>query len=327
MNRIFDIQLTEITNLVQDELNRFEQAFQEQFQSRHAFLQPILDYLCWEKGKRVRPLLFFLSQGLIDRPSSEKVHLAVMLELTHMASLIHDDVIDRSTQRRGKKTLNSIWGNQISVLLGDYFFSKVLSLAVGEGHQDVLRTISSAVVEMGRGELRQAIDADRSQLSVESYLTIIEEKTASLFGAACVLGGLTVTASPSQVQKLDRIGRRFGMAYQIRDDMLDFSGESKKTGKPVNQDLLNGKISAPLVFALEQCPDEKSNVYNKIKDGSESACEWLMGFIQETGGSEKARLKMQDITQEALDQLETFEESPYRTALEKLMLFDMERVA
>jgi len=327
MNRISDIQYHEITGLVQDELNRFEQAFQEQFQSRHAFLQPILDYLCWEKGKRMRPLLFFLSQGMIDKPSSDKVHLAVMLELTHMASLIHDDVIDESIRRRGKQTLNSIWGNQISVLLGDYFFSKVMSLAVQEGHQDMLKTISTAVVEMGRGELRQAIDADPGQLNVNTYLTIIEEKTASLFGASCVLGGLSVSASQSQIQKLEIIGRRFGMAYQIRDDMLDFSGESDETGKPINQDLLNGKMSAPLIFALEHCPDQKKKVYEKLQQGSVSACEWLMQFIQETGGNEKARLKMQAITQEAIDQLITFPESSFRAALEKLLIFDMERVS
>ena len=326
MNLISDSVFNTITSIVQDELEGFEEAFQEQFHSRYAFLQPLLDYLCWEKGKRIRPLMFFLAQGMIRKPSLDSVSVAVMIELVHTASLIHDDVIDQSTQRRGKQTLNSIWGNQISVLLGDYFFAKVLSLGVKQKYNGILTNISEAVLKMGRGELRQAIDAKHHLVSAGDYLKIIQEKTASLFGTTCALGGITVQGSPDEIERLQRIGENFGMAFQIRDDMLDFCGETEKTGKPMLQDVLNGKISAPLVFSLEsRSEQEKKEAYQKLIRGNKNDQKWLTKFIKNEGGMEKAQDTVNDLISEILDMLSPFSCSEYRDAFEKLIMYEAKR--
>lgn len=319
--------LEEIYNTLEKELASFEKVYSLQFQSDNVFLQPIFDYVGLERGKRLRPILFFLSQGLIHRPSLKYIKIAVLIELLHTATLIHDDVVDGSLERRGKRSLNAVWGDRVSVLLGDYLLAKVLSLAVEVKRKGVLEIISRVVMEMGRGELRQTVEGMVRRVSVDEYFNIIREKTAGLFGAACELGGIVVSASVSEKNRLRQLGENFGMAFQIRDDILDFSGHTELMGKPVGQDVTNGKITLPLILALEGVSDEeKHRILQRLACATKKDGEWIRKFVKKRGGIGKAQEKAQVFLRRAMELLDSFKPSFYRERLERLVMHDLERV-
>ena len=319
--------LEEIYNTLAKEFASFEKEYFLQFQSDNIFLQPIFDYVGQEKGKRLRPILFFLSQGLIHRPNRRYVKIAVLIELLHTATLIHDDVVDGSLERRGKRSLNAVWGDRVSVLLGDYLLARVLSLAVEVERIGVLEIISRVVMEMGRGELRQTVEGMMQRVSVDDYFNIIREKTACLFGAACELGGIVMSASASEKNRLRQLGETFGMAFQIRDDILDFSGHTEFMGKPVGQDVTNGKMTLPLILALEGVSEEeKQGILQRLDSATEEDGEWIRKFVKRRKGIENAQEKAQVFLKRAIELLDTFKPSIYREMLERLVMHDTERV-
>ena len=252
MNSAIKIGYKEIIKLISKELELFEEEYRQQFRTESFVIQPLLDYLIVTKGKWFRPILFFLSQGLINRPKSESVRIAVLLELLHAATLIHDDVVDSSPERRGRKTLNEKWGDKVSVLTGDFLLAKVLKLGVESRWPEVLGVISRVVTKMADCELRQVIQPPEEDQTPESYFRVIQDKTAGFFAAASELGGIVAGADSVENERLIFIGDYFGMAFQIRDDILDLSGSCGQMGKPVRQDTYNGKITLPLIFALEK---------------------------------------------------------------------------
>ena len=258
--------LEKISGVVRKEIQEFNKVYALQFQASEKYLKPFFKLVGLKKGKQLRPLLFFLSQGLVDRSHLEDVKIAVVLELLHTATLVHDDVIDGANQRRGTKTVNALWGDRVSVLFGDYLFARVLCLGVETGSLEILKTISDIVLAMGSGELRQIVQSNRKMGNLTSYYRIIKEKTAGLFSAACKLGGLSVSASDNELDKLFRFGENFGMAFQIRDDILDLLGDSRKTGKPSTLDLMNNHYSLPVLFAYHRASSgEKKELNDKLK--------------------------------------------------------------
>lgn len=318
------IALEQIIDPVKDELKIFESKYRSQFSSKVEFLQPLLNYLKTCSGKRMRPLLFLLSQGLISKPDVDTLDIAVLLELLHTATLVHDDVVDESTQRRNKKTMNALWGDKTAVLLGDYLFAKVLELGVKIEKFYVLDIIAKVVGQMSRGELRQIIKDDKKQEDI--YFQIINEKTACLFGAASMLGGAVKSASADVKNKLKRFGELFGMVFQIRDDILDFSGKSELLGKPAGQDIAEGRFTLPLIIVYNKIkPQERKYMHGLIYGNPEKNKKILIDFVKRHDGIKIANKKVDEISQEALLILKIFDPSPYKDAIEKFFEFNRYR--
>ncbi len=326
MNRLDNMTLNDIVKPIVNELGLFEDAYSHQFESELQYLKPVLDYVGQEKGKRLRPIVFFMSQGLIRPPDPKSVDVAVLFELLHTATLLHDDVVDESTERRGKKALHVMWGNQASVLVGDLLFAKVLNLGVDVPWRDVLKTIAHIVKEMGQSEIQQALISP-SDVGVDEYFQTIQGKTAGFFGACSRLGGTIAQATSNEIERLDRLGVTFGMAFQIRDDILDFSGHTDKLGKPVGQDISNGKITLPLILAVENGTSaEKRTVFEKLASSTESDVLWIKEFVDEKEGIQKAQAKAESFSGEATELLKGFNESVYRNSFHDLIHHDLMRM-
>lgn len=326
MNQPEQKTLSDILSPVSKELSLFEDAYRQQFASELQFLQPILDYACQEGGKRLRPAVFFLAQGLLQQPNPESVNIAVLLELLHTATLLHDDVVDESTERRGQKALHMIWGNQASVLVGDLMFAKVLNLGVDAPWPGVLKTIARVVKEMGQSELYQALTSP-ADVGAEEYFRTIRGKTAGLFSACTELGGKVAEAAEPEVIKLERMGSLFGLAFQIRDDILDFIGHTGTLGKPVGQDISNGKVTLPLILAVEKGSRvEKDSVFKKLEDCNQDDLVWLREYVEEKNGINDAQEKAGKFADEASEILIEFDESEFRVGFHDLIHHDLTRM-
>ncbi|MFC1502230.1 polyprenyl synthetase family protein [bacterium] len=316
-----------ISECISQELDLFEKAYKEEFQRGDAVLLPVLEYVGKEKGKCIRPSLFFLCQGLINKPKLTSIPVAVLLELLHIATLVHDDVVDQSVTRRGKDTLNALWGDNVSVLLGDYLLAKVLALGVSVPWTSVLSVISRAVMGMGKEELRQVLETPEKKFTITNYLRNIHGKTAGFMSASSELGGIVMEADNTVIVQLRRLGTAFGMAFQIRDDILDITGSEDILGKPVGQDMANGKITLPLILALEQVPtEEKEKVLQRQSAPKSKNGMWIREFIERYNGVQLAQQKAEIFINKALQILMTFPSSVYRDALQKIIVHDLERM-
>jgi octaprenyl-diphosphate synthase len=311
---------------IRKELALFEDEYKKQLQIHNILLKPVLDYIIDKKGKRIRPIVFLLSQGLIAKSDLQSISLAVLIEILHTASLIHDDVVDRSEKRRGSDTLNAIWNNKVSVLMGDYLLAKVLEIGVAHPSKRVLELISQVVLKMGEGELYHTLrDVDVS-FSVEEYLTVVRNKTAGLFSAACELGGLAGSASPDQIKRLRALGENIGICFQIRDDILDLNGSFGRMGKPAGQDFLNGTVTLPVIYAMEEALARgKALRYSDIRSRYLVGDTWIKDFVERFGGIEKARIQIEAFSDRAIGLLKMFEPSVYRDTFEELILNDFVR--
>ena len=231
----------------------------ERMQSPVALIPQLASYLIAAGGKRIRPLLTLACTEIFGGDMKRAHRLSASVEFIHTATLLHDDVVDESAERRGQATANMVFGNQASVLVGDFLFSRAFQLMVDDGSLDVLRTLSDASAIIAQGEVLQLATAGNINSTMDHYLEIISAKTAALFAAACEVGPLVSSASPSAARAMAEYGLNLGIAFQIADDALDYSADQKKLGKNTGDDFAEGKITAPVFFALrEATPDEKT---------------------------------------------------------------------
>jgi octaprenyl-diphosphate synthase len=257
--------LTELTASIQKDLNRVEQTIAQSLKTDNVFVQQMVDYLSHSTGKRVRPALAILSAKYCGKVPAEAIPLGAALEMIHVATLIHDDIIDNSSIRRKQKTLNFKWGNEISVLMGDYVFASSFYLMAKALPKDVLSTLSDTTNIICRGEISETFNRFNVSLSEDQYLEVIREKTASLFAASCQTGAMLAGGDDFAVTRLYRFGMGIGMAFQVIDDTLDFVGKESKVGKPVMSDLREGKLTLPVVHCLNNCSkSEKSKIKSII---------------------------------------------------------------
>ena len=311
----------QLFSCIRKELALFEDEYNKQLQTDNTLLNPVLDYIIEKKGKRIRPIVYFLSQGLIAKPDLQSISLAVLIEILHTASLIHDDVVDRSSKRRGSDTLNTVWNNKVSVLMGDYLLAKVLEIGVAHPSKRVLELISQVVLKMAEGELHHALKDVDVSFSTEEYLTVVRNKTAGLFSAACELGGLAVSASQDQIKRLCELGENTGISFQIRDDILDLNGSFGRMGKPSGQDFLNGTVTLPVIYAMEEALAQGEAMhYSEIRSRYFVGDTWIKDFVERYGGIEKARIQIEAFSNRAIDLLRIFEPSIYRDAFEELIV-------
>ncbi len=326
MHRLTSEQIDNIVEPIGSQLKDFESAYIPQFETDALFLAPLLSYLSGMKGKRLRPILYFLCQGLVGRSHPGDMGIAILIELLHAATLIHDDVVDDSAHRRGKASIHAVWGNRAAVLLGDYLLARVLTLAVETRRDGVMDIIAEAALSIGQGELEQTLCSVSQRIDRNAYFRIIQAKTASLFAAACNLGGLVSDVSPIVCERLRRLGMAFGMAFQIRDDILDYTGRAEMLGKPVGQDASDGVMTLPLIAALDAAPqDERAILLQDLERDDQPDAGRIQTIVSRYRGVELAQAEARKTVESALVLLSQFQSSPYRDALERLIQFDLDR--
>ena len=308
--------LRDIQMVIKDELTAFQQSFRSAVREPSGLLNTILRYVLRQKGKRIRPALVLLSAKVCGGVTEASFRAATLIELLHTATLVHDDVVDEAATRRGIFSINALWGNKAAVLVGDYFLSRGLMLALEHDDIEMLRIVSDAVRRMAKGELLQAEKARSLDLNEATYLRIISDKTASLIAACTMCGAASATTDDSAKQRMQSIGEQLGLAFQIRDDLFDYG--NRGVGKPVGLDLQKKLATLPLIHALEQADTARRRQMIRIlrrggrkRDDRKVA----VAFAEDFGGLDYARNKMVGCTRTAQSLLRTFPESPARTAM------------
>ncbi|WP_291963372.1 polyprenyl synthetase family protein [Maribacter sp.] len=320
--------VAQIKEPVYQEMELFESKFRDSMTSKVALLNRITHYIVNRKGKQMRPMFVFLTAKLLNNGEvNERTYRgASVIELIHTATLVHDDVVDESNKRRGFFSINALWKNKIAVLVGDYLLSKGLLLSIDNGDFDLLKIISVAVREMSEGELLQIEKARRLDITEEVYYDIIRQKTATLIAACCSLGACSVKPDSPDVEIFRKFGELCGMAFQIKDDLFDYGGE--KIGKPTGIDIKEQKMTLPLIYALNNCSKkEKSWVINSIKNHNKDKkrVKEVIAFVKDKGGLDYSVTKMLQYRDEALKLLSTYPESDYKSALELMVNYVVER--
>lgn len=325
------ITIDSIREPVLKELEAYEAFIERQFTSDGELLNEMLHDALSARGKGIRPLLVILSAAMNARTpgaaSGRRVSLAAMLvEMIHITSLIHDDVIDEADTRRGRPSMNARWQSHKAVLLGDYILARNLSIGLESGQFDLVSHICGRMATLAEGEILQSDCAAKQCMTRSSYLDIIYKKTASLLGVSASAGAMAVGATRDKVTTMRRFGEALGMAFQIQDDLLDYT--SDETGKPRNNDLREGKITLPLLVLLERADETRRarllELLQACRTDERAVAELSRTVIEEDGITEAAAL-MQGYVARAVQLLAEFEESPYRTALVHLCSFVAER--
>lgn len=311
---------------IQTALDRFELEYTRQLTSDIPALAPVFAHILTSHGKRTRPVLFFLFQAAFSDRVTDKEIIPVLIEMLHEASLIHDDVIDASPARRGHESMNIAWGNKVAVLCGDYLMAKILDLGLKADIPGMMPIISRTAVNMGLGELRQAVADLRENALETAYYRTIRDKTGGLFSAACELGCLAGGAE-SEVQKQGReFGLIFGTLFQIKDDLLDLTGSSRDMGKPSGQDLRDGKITLPLILALRnRSSNGGKEIFDLLERRSPEDITALVEFIVAGKGVESTEQEIDRLTEEALGLLESFPAGIYADTIRSLVSVNRNR--
>jgi len=312
-----------VRGCVDAEMKEFELMFEGVLRTRVPLADSVIHYFLERSGKQMRPIMTLLAAKMLGRVTPATIQGAAALELLHNATLMHDDVVDMSDQRRGAETINKIWGNNVAVLMGDFFLSKCLACSNATGSLQISNVLADMVAMLVEGELEQLSNIRSHMLSEEAYFSVIRGKTASLFAACMRVGALSAGANEDEVNRLAKIGELMGLIFQIRDDIFDYFPSSSEVGKPTGHDILEGKITLPLLYALQHAPAEDARRMKAILDQSELSSDQvalLVEFAKKLGGIEYAQARMKNIAFEASQMLATFPESPSRDAM--LLLLD-----
>ncbi|TFG42547.1 MAG: polyprenyl synthetase family protein [Bacteroidia bacterium] len=309
--------LGKIKRPVKKEMAQFEAYFGKTMQSRIPLLKIILNYIFRRKGKQMRPLLVFLSAKLHGEIGESAYVAATLIELLHTASIVHDDVVDDASERRGALSVNALWNSKIAVLVGDYMLSKGLLISIEKGRTDMLEIVSEAVKSMTEGELLQLQKARKLNIREEDYFKIIGTKTAALIAACTACGARSATSNPDTIQLMKDFGESIGIAFQIRDDILDYESNGL-TGKISGNDIKEKKITLPLIHSLEKSSlSNKKHILHIIGNNkkSRSDIEEVVRFVSEHGGMEYAAGRMNQYRDKALSILDTYEDSEVKNSL------------
>ena len=309
-------------------MDLFEQKFRLAMASKVALLNRITHYIVNRKGKQMRPMFVFLVAKMVSNGDvkDRTYRGASVIELIHTATLLHDDVVDDSNKRRGFFSINALWKNKIAILIGDYLLSKGLLLSIDNEDFDLLKIISVAVKEMSEGELLQIEKARRLDITEDVYYEIIRQKTATLIAACCSLGAASVKPDSPEVETMRKFGELIGMAFQIKDDLFDYG--TKSIGKPVGIDIKEQKMTLPLIHVLNiVSKKEKKWLINSIKNHNKDKkrVSEVIAFVKDNGGLEYAVTKMKTFQTEALQILQQFPDSEYRSSLELMVNYVIER--
>jgi len=311
------VDLKEIARPVQDHLVILERVFRESIRSKVGLVDLVTRYLIRQKGKRVRPILVLLSADLCGGITEKTYRGATLVEILHTATLVHDDVIDEADTRRGIASINAVWKNKIAVLMGDYLLARGLLLSLEHDDFTFLKITSTSVRRMSEGEIHQIQRSRKLDMDEESYLRIIGDKTASLLSTCCEIGAASTTSDPETVKLLGEYGENVGIAFQIRDDLLDYTGRKSITGKPAGLDLSEKKLTLPLIYAFTKASmGEKKEILSMIKNGGKKMkVGTIVEFAKDYGGLDYAAHRARYFAALAKDRLASFPDSASKTSL------------
>ena len=315
--------------LVGEDLKNVELQFKKDLQSDVPLIRKVGEYVLSSGGKRIRPALLLLSAKLCGYRGDRHVPLASVIEFIHTATLLHDDVVDSANLRRGIASANTLWGNEASVLVGDFLFSKSFSLMVADGDLNVLSVLSAATTIIAEGEVLQLISTSDMDITEERYIEVVKCKTAILLSAACQAGAILGRATPEREEALRDFGMALGIAFQLMDDTLDYVASEKQFGKSIGHDLEEGKITLPLIHTLRQCtPAERKRIADIVEKDILGKRDFQAVFklVHTYGGIDYTVARARDYIASAKSFLAVFEDSPDKNALLSLSDYVVTRV-
>lgn len=310
-------QLEQIKTPVEGELERFGEIFDRTLQHSNPVLQQVFDHIKQRKGKQMRPTLLLLVARAFGQPCEVSYLCAVMLELLHTASLVHDDVVDESDERRGQASVNVSYGNKVAVLVGDFLLSSSLERAAQTRNLRIINHISKLGKQLSSGEIIQLSNSKTNDFSEDFYYDVIKLKTATLFAETAMLGAISVGASEENIQKMHAFGEAIGMCFQIRDDIFDYY-DDPRIGKPTGNDMAEGKLTLPVLYALRLSADDAMTALaRKVQSGTAGRDEinTLVNFAKAKGGIDYAHAKMDEYSHRALNQIADLKENDIKEAM------------
>jgi octaprenyl-diphosphate synthase len=313
-------------NLIEQELKLFEQKFKEAAKSNVSMLDRIMRYVVKRKGKQLRPMFVFLAARLFGEVNESTYRAASLVELLHTATLVHDDVVDDSIERRGFFSVYALWKNKASVLVGDYLLAKGLLLSLENNDFQILKFLSDAVRQMSEGELLQMEKSRSLNLDESIYFEIIKSKTASLLASACAAGAWSTSQNAEITERMRAFGEKVGIAFQIKDDLFDYT--SQDVGKPTGNDIKEKKLTLPLIYTLNNVDKEtKRKMIYIIKNENtrKAKVQYIIDVVEKNGGIEYTNRKMAGYKKEAMDLLHSFPASDIRDGFEQLVNFVTDR--
>jgi len=313
---------------IRPDLDRVEDRLESWSRSSNPLTAEISRYVLNKKGKRLRPALVLLTARLFSPGSEESVFLASLVELLHTASLIHDDIVDNAGLRRGRESVHAKWGPNITVLLGDYLYIKSIGLSLQSRHERVIRLLTEVSARMIEGELDEYARAGDPRITEAQYLDIVRNKTAALFGACCRIGAILGLASPEEEDAVAAYGLNLGMAFQIEDDLLDFTGDPAALGKPVLSDLGEGRITLPLIHALgraDRAGRLRLSGFVGRKGMPAEERRDLLGALAAAGSFDYAAGRARELAERSLEALAPFADTPTKATLVRLAVFSLLR--
>ena len=330
------ITIDDIRRPISADLEAFDKFVADNFNAEGEMLQEMLTYALSSRGKGIRPILTMLSALTCtaatyrpdERNCTKRTYLAaLMMEMIHTASLIHDDVLDSADERRGKPSVNAKWQSNLAIILGDYILARTMSLGMASAQHDIVSYVGTAMAALCEGEVLQSQHAKNLDTTRDDYFTIIYQKTASLLGVCGAIGAMSLGAQREDVERMRKFGEALGIAFQIQDDILDYNRQNN-TGKPVNNDLREHKITLPLIEVIERKTEEERGAIIKLVErcnDDNEALDTLHNMVHDEGGIERATETMQAYLSRAMHLVSKYEDTPYRKALLDLCTFVAER--
>jgi len=317
---------SEIQALMKSDLEMTDDILINRLNSNVELINQMSHYIINSGGKRIRPLLLLLCARATSYSGKDHHAMAVVIELIHTATLLHDDVVDESATRRGQNTANELWGNAPSVLVGDFLYSRAFEIMVEPNSMEIMRVLSKATNQISEGEVLQLLNIRNAKVSRSEYFEVIEQKTACLFKAACQIAGILSESSEELITALGSFGMHLGNAFQIIDDNLDYESDSSMIGKEIGDDLSEGKVTLPMIYALEQTTGKENKILtNAITEADASNIDNIVDILVNVNAFEFSRNVAKDESIKALNSLKVIPESNYRSALELLCKLSLER--
>ena len=323
MNSLFD----KIEKVIPDDLKSFQYHYKETLNSKVKLINTVVNYISKAKGKQLRPILLLLSSRLCDKPNNNTYNAAALIELMHVATLVHDDIVDEANIRRGFPSINRIWKNKISLLIGDYMFSKALENMIKIKDFDALELLSNTAKRLSEGEILQVENAIKKNMSEKVYFDMIKDKTASLFSASCKLGVITVSKDEAKRNALEKFGLKLGVVFQIKDDLFDILGQVDSIGKPIGFDVKKNMFTLPLIYLLSKKTffEKKKYLLNLKKMIRKKRFNDIKKDIISSGAIEYTEKLMKKISIEANRELDIFPSSEYKTMLLEIVDYNIVR--
>ena len=319
---------SEIQALMKSDMEKTDEILIDRLNSNVDLINQMSHYIIASGGKRLRPLLLLLSAKATNYVGTDHHAMAVVIELIHTATLLHDDVVDKSSKRRGQDTAHELWGNAPSVLVGDFLYSRAFEIMVEPNSMAIMRILSKTTNQIAEGEVLQLLNIRNTNVSQTEYFNVIKQKTACLFETACKIGALLSDSSKKTINSLGDFGLHLGNAFQIIDDALDYESDSTIIGKEVGDDLSEGKITLPIIYALEKTSGAENQILeNAVKTADASSIDNIINILCSVKAFEFTRKIAENESQKALKSLKNIPESDYKSALKLLCELSLSRTS